>query len=645
VTALAGLWSFGGGLEPDRSVARMLQAQQVYAPAAPVTWSGCEIAMGRRLFDLLPEDRFDRKPWSEAEGKSALVADIRLDNRDELCAALGIAAAEAKCLADSAILAGALLKWDVEAVERLVGDFAFAWWDGRRRRLVLARDFLGHRPLHYHRGNGFFAFASMPKGLHALADIPLAPDRRSVAEFLALVPEGGPESFFEGVAKVVSGHVAIVTADGVTSRAYWKPAVRELRLSSDAEYEEALREQFDRAVASRLRGAGGRVGAHLSAGLDSSAVAATAAKLLAPEDGSVTAFTAVPRDGYPSDAVPGSIVDEGVLAAEVAARHPNMEHVRISSGGKPPTDDLARYFFLFERPFLNLCNGVWYTAILDEAKRRRLPVQLTGILGNPSFSYDGMELLSQLLRRGRLLRLSRESWRLHRRGMRLGTIAAQAIGPFLPSSVWKAIGHLRGIDPSLTAASMIHPRAVAEYHVGRRAEERRLDFAYQPRPDPVESRLWVLRRVDSGNYNKGTLGGWGVDIRNPAADRRLIEFCLSVPVEQFLANGLPRSLARRAFRDRLPEQVLNERRKGYQGADWHEGLAAARPSLADEVDAIAACAPAAEALDTERMHRLIADWPEEGRWHERAVRSQYRAALLRGISAGRFIRQATGANR
>jgi asparagine synthase (glutamine-hydrolysing) len=82
--------------------------------------------------------------------------------------------------------------------------------------------------------------------------------------------------------------------------------------------------------------------------------------------------------------------------------------------------------------------------------------------------------------------------------------------------------------------------------------------------------------MDQGNYNKGVLGGWGVDMRDPSADRRLVEFCLSVPPEQFLAGGVPRSLARRAFADRLPPEVLRERRKGYQAADWFEGMSVSR---------------------------------------------------------------------
>ncbi|HEX8215876.1 MAG TPA: asparagine synthase-related protein [Allosphingosinicella sp.] len=642
MTALAGFWSFGGSAEPVRSCARMLHAQAVFAPDAPASWSGGRLAMGRRLWKLLPEDRFDRGPVVSRAG--TLVADLRLDNRSELGEALGLAPAQAGGLSDAALLMKALERWGEEAVARLHGDFAFAWWDARKERLVLARDMMGQRPLHYHRGNGFFAFASMPKGLHALPDVPYAFDRRTIADFLVLMPESGNESFFEGIEKVRPGDVAVVCPSRTEARSYWDPRPAQLRLKHAGDYAEGLREQVDRAVSARLRGADGRVGAHLSAGLDSSTVAATAARLLADEGGRVTAFTAAPRDGYkvpPSDRVIG---DEWPLAAEVAALHPNIEHVRISTPRASPLADTGRYFQYFERPLLNLCNGVWTKAVLDEAGKRGLAVLLTGVLGNATFSYDGMHEVHSLLRRGRLLRLAIETARLKRGGTRIGTIGAKALGPILPKGLWRAIARLRGAERGLRETSLLHPARAAALGIEERAAERRLDLDYRPRGDADETRLWMLRRVDQGNYKKGTLGGWGVDVRDPATDRRLIEFCLSVPPGVFLAGGRPRSLARLAFADRLPAALLEERRKGLQAVDWHEGLEAARGEIGEEVDAIAECAPAAEAVDAAAMKKLVEDWPE-GRWHDRSVTSRYRLALLRGLSAGRFIRQAVGANR
>src|SRR5207249_2791570 len=116
-----------------------------------------------------------------------------------------------------------------------------------------------------------------------------------------------------------------------------------------------------------------------------------------------------------------------------------------------------------------------------------------------------------------------------------------------------------------------NPWRLAELDLESRAKARGLDLAYRPWSDGLAARMWGLRRIDLGNYIKGALGGWGVDLRDPTADVRLIEFCLSVPTEQFFRDGVNRALARRALADRLPPAVVEEQRKGYQGVDWHEG--------------------------------------------------------------------------
>ncbi len=156
--------------------------------------------------------------------------------------------------------------------------------------------------------------------------------------------------------------------------------------------------------------------------------------------------------------------------------------------------------------------------------------------------------------------------------------------------------------------------------------------------------MWALRRVDSGNYTKGYLAGWGIDVRDPTADRRLIEFCLTVPADQYLRHGVRRALARTAFADRLPARIVNETRKGYQAADWHEGLTAGRDELAGELGRIEACEAAGTTVDHAKMRGLAETMPDEG-WHKPATTEKYRLSLLRGVSAGHFIRKAAGSNR
>src|SRR5579859_2829773 len=175
MSALAGVWRLDGAPGAGAACARMLAALTPYGPDAGDQWADGDIALGRRLFRTLPEDRHDTGPVALGGG-GWLVADARLDNRPDLERRLAIAPDRARMLADPALLALAWARWGEACLGGLVGDYAVAVWDARRGRLALARDPFGHRPLNYHRARGLFAFASMPAGLHVLTEAPPAPD-------------------------------------------------------------------------------------------------------------------------------------------------------------------------------------------------------------------------------------------------------------------------------------------------------------------------------------------------------------------------------------------------------------------------------------------------------------------------------------
>jgi len=640
MTALAGFWHFGGKPKAGAQCARMLSAQAIYGPHDSWVWEAENVALGRRLFRILPEDEFDRPPLERKE-RFVLAADLRLDNRDDLIGALRIEGERARTMADSGILLLAWERWGEECFGHLVGEYAFALWDGGRRRLVLARDPMGMRPLHYHRGRDFFASASMPKGLHALPEIPRAPDEERTAEFLLLMSESGSKSFFKDVERVEQGHFALVTADGVAQHRHWQPGRRTVRLKNADEYAEGLLHRLDEATRSCLRGAGSAIGAHLSSGFDSSAVATSAALQTARTNGKVFAFTAVPREGYDGPVPRGGIGDEGPIAAKTAALHPNMEHVLIRTEGRSPLDGLDRSFVLYDRPMFNICNMVWADAINDAAQVRGLSVLLNGFMGNMTISYDGNTHLTGLMRNGRWLAWLRESRKLARSGrLRWTGIVAQSFGPYVPRFAWRwavAAARKSALDPRIFAGI----RADRIMQMGLRGGAQELD--YRPRRDGFETRLWAMRRVDPGNYNKGVLGGWGNEQRDPTADRRLVEFCLGIPEEQFLANGRTKALARRALANRVTPDVIDLLGKGIQAADWHEGLSRARGALREEVARLADCAPAAAIIDISRMASLVENWPA-GRWGQESIVASYRLALLRAMSAGHFLRRASGDN-
>lgn len=598
----------------------MLAALRPYGPDAVGRWTQDNVALGHRAMHLFPEDVSNCQPLIGGGGRYVMVADVRLDDRDGLAEALGYSSSHAHVISDPEWVLRAFERWGEGCLERLYGDYAFAVWDCERQHWLLARDGMGGRPLCYFRDRGLFAFASMPRGLHALPEIPYEADEDLLARALDLVPPDPQATCFRHISRVGVGECVIVSADRITTRLHWNPAPAPLRLSHARDYEEAMRAELDRAVRVRLPRAG-NVAAHLSAGLDSGSVASTAARLLAAEDREVVAFTAVPREGTDVDGPPGRLLDEGAAAAATAALYANMEHIRVGTDGHSPLDALGWVFELCEQPSLNLCNQVWRDEICELVQSRGMHVLLTGQAGNLSLSYKATGPLRKRMHGrgwpGVFDEFRALSWAPGGTRQALMRMITGRIGNASPQAAISFVNSLRRLELDEPAETLVTRRS----------------------PDSRSERVAALQRVDLAYYTKGTLARWRIDERDPTADRRLVEFCLAVPDAQFRLGGMPSSLARRAMADRLPKEVLQQRTRGLQAADWHLGLADPKRELGDKIATLAACKETARLLDITRMQQAIARWPSAD-WHDPGVTQLYRYDLLRALSNGDFLLRA-----
>ncbi|HYW14867.1 MAG TPA: hypothetical protein VE891_01755, partial [Allosphingosinicella sp.] len=230
MSAIAGLW-FTDGRPASAALDRMLAALQPYGPDSAGRWTRDEIALGHRAMHLFPGDEANRQPLTGGGGRFVMVADARLDDREGLAESLGRAASLTPSTSDPELLLRAFERWGEDCLDRIYGDYALAVWDGDRRRLLLARDGMGGRPLCYFRGPDLFAFASMPRGLHALPEIPYEADEDLLARALDLVPPDPHSTCFRNVLRVAMGECVVVTADGVSRRRHWDPAPEPLRLA------------------------------------------------------------------------------------------------------------------------------------------------------------------------------------------------------------------------------------------------------------------------------------------------------------------------------------------------------------------------------------------------------------------------------
>jgi asparagine synthase (glutamine-hydrolysing) len=627
MSAIAGLWSFDRGTVVSEACRLMLQALRVYGADDTAQYEDAELAMGRCLSRFLPEDRFDRQPIC-ASG-NVMVADLRLDNRRELIRQLDLV--EAAGLADSALLMAAWQKWRERCVDHLLGAFSFAVWDPRQRELFIARDHTGERPLYYFSSPTQFAFASMPKALHTLSDVGAEIDEDYIVRYLAVVNIPVEQTIFRRIVRLPPGCVLTVRPRETKLSRYWqKEALPELRLSSDEEYLERFRECFDQAVACRLRTVGG-IGAQLSGGLDSSSVASTAARLLAAEGRGLVAYTAVPRSDFKPLETPNHFDNEGAAAAQVAELYPNMRHELVDSSDRNFLDVLDLNNSLYDHPCYAPSNEVWLNAILSRARESGVTVLLNGNCGNSTLSYYGMQVLSAWFRSGRWLTLAKVAWQLKAsRDASIKSILRNALWPSLP--FW-----LRRItDPHMRAFTLdycaLHPDLIRRFNVKRRV----LHDLYT---DPQNGRSMLTALLTYGDISDTCIapqGGWGIDSRDPTFDKRVVEFCLTVPLEQFVRGGKLRSLVRRAMVGRLPSSTLNRRQRGRQAADWYMRMTGLRGRMRDELERLQCSPLACRMIDLTRMRFLIENWPT-GAFDQLDLETSYHTALARGFSVGKFL--------
>jgi asparagine synthase (glutamine-hydrolysing) len=630
MSAISVVWN--SAIEPPADFLQqsMLAAQSPYGKSSSFSWGREQISLGGNLSGFLPEDHFDNQPIWSADRSSCLVADVRLDNRADLARSLGLVQPEA--LSDSSFLMAAWLRWGASCLDHIVGGFAFAVWTASRRELFAARDHAGERPLFYHRGKDLFALASMPKGLLALPGIFSGFEEARLADWLGCVHPDRTKSNFAGIDRVPPGHMLRVTQDSFECKQYWDPSnAPATRYRRDEDYAEALLEIFDRATEARLRSTK-LIGVQLSAGLDSSSVTASAARLLGAQGKRLTAFTAVPRPDFNNIAEPWQLASEGVAASEVARLYPNVDHVLVDSSGYDLLQTMKAWTDAMDEPVLNVVNLLWISAILDQARQRGIGVMLEGASGNGTISWETWAVLGQFFRHGRWIKLLNTARSLRNHGdISLKAAARSSLGGLLPE--WCNRKLLPADEERNSYFPLANPELIRKYAINTRM----FDIMYGHVGDLDEQHARLFEAFDLGPVHAATQAVAQIDVRDPTADKRVYDFCFSIPREQYIVGGHSRSLVRRAMRNRLPESTLLRYTRGHQGADWYLPVAEALPSLRAESSLIEQSSAARQTVDLARLRGLLDTWPDSG-YHTNRVSLLWHQALTRGISMGYFLR-------
>jgi asparagine synthase (glutamine-hydrolysing) len=572
----------------------------------------------------------------------------RLDNREELAEALGLAAGELAQMSDAALLQRMFERRGGAGVARCLGSFAFAHWDRDTRRLTLGRDCLGTRSLFYHLGAEFICFATTLGALFALPDVPRAIDDVALANFIAVNLSDSVRTFYRGIERVPSRSLVSIDNTGVRRRHYWAPDLdAPPPYRRDEDFIERGRELFDLAVAATTRDTP-RVAIATSGGLDSSAIAATVARQGVAER--ITCFCMVPPPGTNIDVGRFHYLDERDKVEGLARRYTTLNtQFIVPATDHPKARDDTWYFVRANMPSL-FAMGLGSAPHLAEAVARSgHQAVLIGNRGNFGLTWSGNLALLELFRAGRWATFTRDLHAAARATNRSlpRTFASDIILPAAPAGLRRLINRLRGRDPdSVAAHSALNPAFVADAGLPRQWREQRFDpwFGLSD-SNPKRWRAYLM--FDFNQYSRDIRGLaeeiFGYEPRDPHGDRRLLEFALSVPEPLYHRRGIQRWFARQVFADRLPRAILDEPRRGANNPSWFRSLSAVRPQLAAEIERLEASPLASRLLDLPRLKRLTADWPENDNEAEKRS-GEYRLALRRGVHVGRFIRWVEGGN-
>jgi asparagine synthase (glutamine-hydrolysing) len=643
MSAICAVFRHDAAPVPASEIAPLLESMSEYGTEASC-WApestASPVALGCIPWRVTPEDAVYRPPLHSADGRLVLVADARIDNRAELVSLLGIPAGDAASLPDAALVLAAYEAWAEKCPRHLLGDFAFAVWDQRRRVLFCARDGVGQRVLFYNASPRRLALATTA---HALASLPAVQSRlndQKVADFLVLLQK--PEStFFEGILRLPPAHSMTADEQGVRMERFWSPEPsRRIAFGSDQEYVDGFLDVFGESVRSCLRCAG-PVGMMASGGLDSASVAVVAAEQLREQGRSLPTFHAAPRLGFSAAVRRGMVADESGDVEAIARMHANIDLRIRRTDERTPFDAVETLFRMTGAPVRNPGNIPWFTGIYAAAGEEGIKVLLAGHKGNATISYTGSRSLRDSAARGQWGRVWREIHAVARATghSRRDVLRREVVQPLMPSILGAAIRRLKrtaAMPAWDTSTSAIRPEFAAIMQIEERVRAARRDQIDTLRMKELDFRVAILLGTsDVQDAYSGFRPWFGVETRDPTADRRVIEYCFAISGAQYLQDGVSRSLIRRAMEGHLPEQVRNRTTFGSQGADWPESLPRVRSAIQVELGRLDHCATAKRCLDLPRMRALMDRWPETFRVeHEK----DYNLMLLRGIMMGRFIR-------
>jgi asparagine synthase (glutamine-hydrolysing) len=547
-----------GGADRYR-LRRMLEAIAHRGPDDEGEYVAGPIALGNRRLSIIDVPG-GRQPVSNEDGTVRVVFNGEIYNHRELHEALEARGHRFRTQSDTEVLVHLYEELGDRLVDRLRGMFAFAIWDDPARKLLLARDRLGQKPLFYTEREGGLVFASEIKGILAVDDIPRRTDYESLHHYLSLRFIPPPRTMFEGVRKLPPGHLLVFQDGESRIRSYWHLSFGSKTAASESELTAQLDNRLRDAVRSHLV-SDVPVGALLSGGMDSSVVVAFASAAteqplttfsigVREQDFDELPFARMVADRYRTTHIEERVdidvigvlpriiwhMDEPsdpIAACQFASAELASRHVKVVLGG----DGGDEMFGGFDR-YLGLQHVEHYA---------RIPAFVRQILIAPvlrrmpdSFAYKNV---TQKLRWAHRLAGFTSAAERYAEATCFFRFSHAEKRQLFGGDLW---ARLHGLDSSRVIVDQFE-RADSNDLV-----DRMLYADYTTRLP--EHSLMLTDRMAMAH---------GLELRSPLLDHELVEFMARVPSRMKIRRGALKYILRRVAASRLPARIVSRPKQGF----------------------------------------------------------------------------------
>jgi asparagine synthase (glutamine-hydrolysing) len=567
----------------ERIAAAMAEPLRLRGPDAGGVWADASagIAFGHRRLSIVDLTPAGAQPMISASGHSVLCYNGEIYNGDALRPQLEARGVRFRGRSDTEIILEACEAWGpVETAKRLIGMFAFAWWDGRAQRLFLVRDRLGIKPLYWSSMGGAAMFASQPKSFFAHPAWKPALDRDSLAAYFRFGYVPGPHSIYRHVRQVAPGSVLSIARDGQAHcETFWN-AIEVARAGVAQRFSGTFEEAVG-ALDALLHDAVGKrmiadvpLGAFLSGGIDSSTVVAL-----------MQAQSAKPVKTF-SIGFEDAAYDEAPFAKAVAA-HLGTDHHELYVPARAALDTIPTLAERYDEPFADASQIP--TLLVSQMTRSHVTVALSGDGGDELFGgYPRYDFAGRLLRT--VERVPPALRRAGARGLRLLSpaawekLAALAIGPARAARFGERLHKASHVLETDTAACLyrnvvsvwLEPRllvraacepvdglwAAADLLPGASTRETmQLTDLVTYLPDDI------LTKVDRASM------AMSLEARVPLLDHRVVAFAWSLPPAFKNGEGKTKRILRAVLERYVPTALFERPKRGFEVplAAWLRG--------------------------------------------------------------------------